>query len=285
MDRNLLSPYIRHAMYSTLLPNYIINRRVIFDYEIIYIKEGSFKIQIDGVDYICQKNNVVFLRPGVPHIFYVGKYGVSQPHIHFDAIYSPKSLVTPISFKDMDAMTPEEISLIQEDVLSDINIPCVFSPEDPSSFQRLFFNIIDAFIKGSDSQLKAKAKIALLIDMVISQFDKEKPALNKNPDTVIAAVKNYIDENHNNILTLDFLSEMFFINKFTLIRKFKKTYGINIIKYYNEKRLETAKNLLKKSNMTIKQIGDMLNFTDAYSFSRFFKSSVGISPKEYRKTF
>ena len=121
--------------------------------------------------------------------------------------------------------------------------------------------------------------------MVISQFDKEKPALNKNPDTVIAAVKNYIDENHNNILTLDFLSEMFFINKFTLIRKFKKTYGINIIKYYNEKRLETAKNLLKKSNMTIKQTGDMLNFTDAYSFSRFFKSSVGISPKEYRKTF
>ena len=283
MDTNILSPYIRQAMHSTLLPNYIINKRIIFDYEIIYIKEGSCRIQIDGIDFICKKNNIVFLRPGVPHSFYVGKEGVSQPHIHFDAIYSPRSLITPISFKDRDAMTPEEINLIQEDVLSGFNIPCVFSPEDPSSFQRLFFNIIDCFIKGSDSVLKAKAKMALLIDMVISQFDEEKSVSGKNPDTVIAAIKNYIDENHNNILTLDFLSEMFFINKFTLIRKFKNIYGINIIKYYNEKRLETAKNMLKNSNMTIKQIGDALNFTDAYSFSRFFKSSTGVSPKEYRK--
>lgn len=240
-------------------------------------------MQIDGIDYICKKNNVVFLPPGVPHSFYVGKEGVSQPHIHFDAIYTQNSLITPISFKNRDAMTSEEISLIQEDVLSAINIPYVFSPEDPSSFQRLFFDIIDCFIKCCDSHLKAKAKMLLLIDMIISQFDERKPALNKKSNTVIAAVKNYIDENHDNILTLDFLSEMFFINKFTLIRRFKNIYGINIIKYYNEKRLKTAKNLLKSSNMSIKQIGEILSFTDAYSFSRFFKSSAGISPKEYRK--
>ncbi len=282
MDRNTLSPFIRHAMHSTLLPNYIINRRIIFDYEIIYIKEGSCKIQIDGIDYICKKNNVVFLRPGIPHSFCVGKEGVSQPHIHFDAIYSKNSLSTPISFKDRDAMTTAEIGLIQEDVFSDINIPHVFVPEDLPSFQRLFFDIIDSFIQGNDSLLKSKAKMTMLIDIVLSQFDKEKSTLSKNSDTVMAAVKNYVDENYSNMLTLNFLSEMFFINKFTLIRKFKNIYGINIIKYYNEKRLKAAKDMLKKSNMTIKQIGDALNFTDAYSFSRFFKSSTGISPKEYR---
>ena len=41
MDKNIILPYIRVAMYSTLPNGCVIGERVIYDYEIIYVKDGS----------------------------------------------------------------------------------------------------------------------------------------------------------------------------------------------------------------------------------------------------
>jgi AraC-like DNA-binding protein len=43
-----------------------------------------------------------------------------------------------------------------------------------------------------------------------------------------------------------------------------------------------AKVMLRSSNMTIQQIADELNFPSQSFFGKYFKKSVGVSPKEYR---
>jgi len=284
MDKNKLSPYIRHAGYSTITAPFVINKRVIFDYEIIFIKDGMCRIRIDENDYICKKNNIVFLRPGINHSFHsVENIDFVQPHIHFDAIYSEKSTVTPISFKPRETMTNEEKLLIQDDIFKNINIPSVFYASDSSEFQKLFFKIIDSYSSGRYSDLKIKADMLKLLDLLLTQFEEPNTASVKMNERITESIKNYIDENYSNILTLNMLSDLFFINKFTLMRKFKNMYGINIIRYYNSKRIEAASNMLINTNMTVKAIGEALNFTDAYSFSRFFKTATGTAPLEFRK--
>ena len=43
-----------------------------------------------------------------------------------------------------------------------------------------------------------------------------------------------------------------------------------------------AKNLLKYSDLTVKEIGYRLNFQSIPSFHKFFKNQTGLTPNEYR---
>lgn len=284
MDKNLISPYIRRAMHSTLTAPFHIYPRVLYDYEVIFVKDGACLIRIDGSDYICKKNNVVFLPPNVVHSFHsVENKNFIQPHIHFDVIYSDKSRITPISFKNRENMTPDEIGLIQKNFFSDINIPYVFVPSDPARFQSVFFRIIDAYREGAEMALSVKSDMLKLLELIITQFEHTHSDVAPVAHTVANTVKNYIDNNYFEPVSLDFLADLFHINKFTMMRRFKTTYGISIMKYYNNKRIAAAMKMLQDTNMTVKGIGETLHFTDAYSFSRFFKDEIGMSPQKYRE--
>ena len=282
VNRNILSPYVRVAMYSTLRKNFIINERVIFDFELIYVSGGECEISFDGVPYLCKKGDAVLIPPGVSHRFTVGDCEFVQPHIHFDAIYGENSERTPISFKPLAKMSADEIGLIQKNIFEDIGIPYVFTPYDPTRFGSVFFEAVDAYLgKKIGYELVCKIKLLELISMLLYQFDRERSAVGDT--SPIVAVKNYIDNNYLQTISLDMLEKQFYINKFTLMRNFKKTYRINIIEYYRARRAEFAKRSLKTTATPIGTIGEQLNFTDIYSFSRFFKMQTGMSPREYRE--
>ena len=282
MNRNILSPYVRVAMHSTLRKNFIINERAIFDFELIYVAGGECEISFEGVPYNCKKGDAVLIPPGVHHKFTVGDSGFVQPHIHFDAVYTEKSDIIPVSFKPRSQMSEEEISLIRENIFSDIGIPYVFTPSDPQRFSAVFFSVIDCYIeKKSGYELECKARMLDLIAIILEQFDLGHGAVSAM--SPMEAVKNYIDNNYAQIINLDMLEKQFYINKFTLMRNFKKMYRVNIIEYYRMRRTDFAKKTLKTTAMPIGDIGEALNFTDLYSFSRFFKMQTGMSPSEYRE--
>ena len=282
MDKNILCPYVRLATYSTLTVPYIIKERSIFDYEIIFVQNGGCIINIEGVDYKVKKNDVIFLPPRVHHSFHVTRDNFVQPHIHFDAVYTEKSRETPISFKKDTDMTDYEKTLFQPDIFAELEIPYVFTPKNPASFCKTFFMIIDLYTSG-ERGLYLKSQMLLLLDALISQSENETTEEAYIPDGRISTIKEYIDANFMNTITLDGLAEQFSINKFTMLRKFKASYGKSIISYYNHLRCENAKLKLRSTKLQIKEIGASLSFSDEYTFSRFFKSMTGDSPLTYRK--
>ena len=105
----------------------------------------------------------------------------------------------------------------------------------------------------------------------------------KNSINYCEAVKDYLDANFLNTITLDDLARLHEMSKFTIVKKFKEAYGESPILYYNKRRLEFAKEALASSDRTIGEISRQLNFTDVYTFSKFFKIHTGISPKFYRE--
>ncbi len=285
MNINEFSPYIRTAMLSTLTAPFKINTRIIFDYELILVTDGKCKITIDNTEYLCKKNDVVFLRPGIRHKFeYIDDVDFVQPHIHFDMIYSNISEKRFVSFKPKDAMSEDELSLLQEDIFEDMCIPYVFTPSDMGKFQKLFFEIIEIFEKKDyNYELLYKAKTLELFNCILTQFDHNRTIKTDIISNSVIAVKNYIDNNYISVMTLDSLSNQFYFNKYTLLRKFKSTYGKNIISYYRDKRIEYIKNILRTTNIPISALSEKMNFSDIYSFSRFFKTYAGCSPTNYRK--
>ena len=287
-NAKIINPYIRVAMNSILTGPRIINNRTLFDYEIIFVKDGKCNITYDNTNYTVQRNQVIFIRPGVTHKIEISENTkFFQPHIHFDAIYNINSENTIISFKPRDIMTQQELDLIQNDIFEGTDIPLIFTPENIQKFEKTFFEIIDLFSQRKyNYELLCKGKMLELISIILNQFETDKVSdTGLYADNSVTAAKEYIDNNYTFNITLDSLSEQLYINKFTLMRNFKSKYGINIIEYYRNKRLEYAKKLLTTTDYSIYTIGEMLNFSDIYSFSRFFKSQTQLSPLGYRKAY
>ena len=73
-------------------------------------------------------------------------------------------------------------------------------------------------------------------------------------------------------------------SKWKIIKKiFKRDIGFTFSSYLNMLRIEKAKELLLKSDMSITVIAFDIGYNDSNYFSTVFKNIEGISPREYRK--
>ncbi|WP_298895164.1 AraC family transcriptional regulator [uncultured Psychroserpens sp.] len=100
-------------------------------------------------------------------------------------------------------------------------------------------------------------------------------------ETVIAT-RNYIDNNYDKDLKLDFLSHIRFTSKYHLLRLFKRYYGQTPRQYLTDKRIEKSKeNLI--NGMTVTETCFAVGFESLGSFSKLFKTKTGKSPSVFQK--
>ena len=116
LDNSIINPYIRVAMQSVLRIGTNISRRIIFDYELIYIADGEFILNYNETNYRCMAGQFILLRPGISHSFTVTDTDLSQPHIHFDITHMSDSRQIPVCFKDLKDNGSEERKNIREDI-------------------------------------------------------------------------------------------------------------------------------------------------------------------------
>lgn len=283
MNYDMLSPYVRLALYSVIEPPFTVGNRIIFDYELILIDGGSCRLMVEGKEYICRKNDVVFLRPNVVHRFEgLPEGSFIQPHVHFDMCADELSDRVYICYKTYDELTREERGLIRRDIV-DFDIPPVFTPDDPAYFRAQLLEVIGLFKRKEPFyQLLIKEKMLGLMYLVFSRFDRERRKHAAAPKLDMLNIKSYIDGNYTQRITLDTLARRFYINKYCIEADFKKQFGITVIKYLSSVRFEKACALLA-DGLSVGETGEALGFENIYGFSRFFKNYCGRSPSEYRK--
>lgn len=80
-----------------------------------------------------------------------------------------------------------------------------------------------------------------------------------------------------------FYSNKLHISGSTLSKAVKKEFGKTPGQLINEKIILEAKRLLHLTYRSVKEIAVDLGFHDEFYFSRYFKKSVGCSPKKYRE--
>ncbi|HOJ09745.1 MAG TPA: helix-turn-helix domain-containing protein [Clostridiales bacterium] len=95
-------------------------------------------------------------------------------------------------------------------------------------------------------------------------------------------VKQYIEKNYMNNISLSSVSECFGYNSSYFSRLFKENLGVNFLDYMYQIRIEKAKILLATTNITIQEIAEQVGFTNRISFERCFKKFIEINPGEYR---
>lgn len=105
----------------------------------------------------------------------------------------------------------------------------------------------------------------------------------ESSNDVIEAAKKYLEENFSKNITLDDVSMEVNISSYYLSRIFKESTGSNFIDYLTSLRMEKAKELLSKTQYSMKEICQMSGYSDPNYFSKSFKKNVGVTPTEYRE--
>ena len=100
----------------------------------------------------------------------------------------------------------------------------------------------------------------------------------------ILKVNKIIDENiDNSKFSVENLATNLNISRIQLYRKMKAIIGVNVSDYIQNIRLEKAKALLHKTQLTISEIAYATGFSSPNYFSTSFKAKFKKSPKEFRE--
>ena len=97
-----------------------------------------------------------------------------------------------------------------------------------------------------------------------------------------ASCHRYITEHYTEKILLDNICFLFGTNKTSLCQSFKSEYGITILNYIDQLKIEDAKKLLLEQKLSVTEISEQLGFNSIHYFCRYFKKHTGLSPKEYQ---
>ncbi len=167
---------------------------------------------------------------------------------------------------------------------------CGLSPENyiihhnvDSNLDRLFERVYLDLQKGQ--HLMAHGSVFYLLDYIQNnirnvQLDHLSPG-----EAYFHQILNYIHKNYFNDISISDIAENNNIDRTYVFKLFQKYMGISPSQYLQHYRLDKACVLLRKSSLSITEIGYAVGFQHSPYFTKVFKDYIGTSPSEYRKDY
>lgn len=226
---------------------------------ITHIIDGTFTYIKDGKHITARAGDTVILDCYKPHEYYTND--------SFESIWIHISGAN--SFELFEEIEKTDGNLIK---CRDIN-----------HVKKLLFRIYDS-ISGVNppSELNISLDIyKIFAELLNPQSIKSKG--DSNYEDSIQDVKNYIAENLNEELTVQRLANESHMSTSHFSRVFKQQTGFSPYDYVLITRLNKAKYLLQKTEMSVSSIAYETGFNSESNFICFFTDNEGISPGKFRK--
>lgn len=244
-------------------------------YEIYYLLTGVRNYFIKDRTYRIEKGDIVLINRNDLH---KTTYGGSLTHerilINFEGIYMDEMLSL---IKDIDLLKPFH---------QGINVLKLKKAEQTMVEQTLFKIMKEAKERGIGSETCVRLSVLELLIFIARRAAKPetgtKEHMNQMHEKVSDIVK-YINTMYMERMTLQKISENFYISPCYLSRLFKNVTGFTFVEYLNSIRIKEAQRLLKESNLDMGGIAERTGYESTTHFGRVFKEITGFSPLRFRK--
>jgi YesN/AraC family two-component response regulator len=145
------------------------------------------------------------------------------------------------------------------------------------------YSLSDLYIQKADVCTSA-SQISQLHAEMSADYAQRMKKLRKNKifSKQITRCVDYIYNNLHKRIFISDLAKYTGLNPSYLSRLFKKETGITVTEYIQNRKIETAKNMLKYSSYLPSQIASILAFPNQSYFVEVFKKKVGMTPKKYQ---
>jgi len=238
--------------------------------ELYYAMNGSSELLLDCAPYYISDGDLVIIDSGVIHdeirnrnhnmdSFVLSVGGIKLPQIPENRlIHDGQSPLIPSGphskfiFKLMECINDS----IEEDYKDSVNI-C----------NELLHPLINRIL-------------LLLQDASIhtSSLTADKKSARKE----IQTIKNYIDSNYMNDISLNDLSDNMHLTTYHISHIFKNATNFSPMQYLTRRRLGEAETLLIKTDDQITKIAIQVGYGTVSNFNNSFLKYIGISPMQYR---
>ena len=244
-------------------------------YELLFLIDGNLDYIIGDEIYHLQKGDLLFIPPGVFH----------NPIIHnFDIPY--ERYVAWISVFAMNKIFElDEYADISKN--ESVNKLFLFRTKEYTriTLEEKFRELFNSY---KEKKFCYKSEGYSIIIQILTLYNRELHSRGRNiitgsTDVLISSILHYINENISQDLSLDKISSVFFISKYTISHKFKDFMKISYYQYVIQKRLSIGKQYLLEG-MPANTVYKMCGFSDYACFYRAFKKEYGFPPSKLKKT-
>lgn len=237
-------------------------------YEFLYFKSGDASYLVENNIYSAKSGDIFVTRPNELHtlVFH------SNQQYERDFIQISKDFIAefPVLFEPIDKYSPGTYNQLSKNIALQYNLYEYFDKVRYYITHRLPES--DAMIKSYMIQFLVKLNSIAKTTNTYAELQKNR----------IDDIIEYLTYNISPDITLDFLADKFFINKYHMCHTFKKKTGLTIKEFINIRKITKAKNLLCRG-IDIMSLCYECGFNDYSTFYKTFKKLTGTSPKNFIK--
>lgn len=243
----------------TYEPGYKLMRSSYDSFLLMYIQNGTMILNCGDKPQTVGKNSFVLLDCYKPH-GYSTETGYECLWLHFDGVLARDYYEAIVS-----------------------QLGNVFSMQDPFAVCRKLSAILKIFLdnKTVREPLLSKYITDILTELLLFNPDK---SLGKGYADMAEQVITYINEHSSEDISVERLAEMSGLSPYYFIRVFKKETGYTPHEYLINRRMASARYLLKCTALSIKEICFNTGFSSESVFCNAFKKQHNMTPQAYRES-
>lgn len=246
-----------------------VNAHVHNVYELVYYISGQGVSHYgQGSAQICDGSNIVYTNNMTdPDVFYFenNSFILYPPGTVHDERHSSPAQLIAIGFED-DGFPIDPVAKMFKDYDLSVLRTMEKIAEEYRERNFLYHKVIEAVL----TELLVSIYRSRGIQPRLGQFDSMEYAL------------MYINEYFTTDVNIESLAESsnYSVSRFREL--FKARTGVSPKTYILEKRIDYAKQLLRETKLSLREISQLTGFTDYPQFNKFFNRRLGMNPKEYR---
>jgi AraC-like DNA-binding protein len=247
--------------------------------EFSYVMEGAGAESVNDVKHDMTPGTFTFVLPYQVHEIYTAP---DSTLVLFNCMFSMDLLIGAGQHEAL-------ISLIDR---SGAKPYVQFSGENNDEMRRLIENLHQEYLgnepwKHTMLQLRLK-EILITFDRargteILSTLDLSHTTGTNKRNASIWPIIYYIHSHYQEDITLSELATRFSMSLSRISEVIKETTGQNFLHFLNDLRLRHACSLLVSTKMSVSEIALEVGYGSYQTFSRIFRDSKGMVPKEYRK--
>ena len=246
-----------------------------------YCVEGSVNCSVNLTDYHLTTGTLLLITPG-------NILRISQPD-ELDRNLRVTLICVSASYISNIGINPSKVLVEAVEVLRD---PCIHLSDDEAEMLHKYVNLALDITK-TDSQF-VKESIGGLVSSVFYQFagflanskrreDMEKPVRTTRQRQMLEQFMKLAINDHAREHLVGYYADKMCVTPKYLSKIVKETSGRSVPDWRSELLILDAKNMLRHTDMTIKEISARLYFPSQSFFFRFFKNHTGQTPTQYRE--
>ena len=237
--------------------------RVVNEYQLLYIVEGKGTLKTASAgSFDIEAGDVFLLFPGEWHTYFpdpdsgwkeywIGFSGVNIDSRIESGFFSKNSPLYKIGYN-------ETVVNLYHEAIS-------VAKKQEMHFQQLLAGIVN-YMLG-----------------IVFTIDCNRKLKNSSFPQIVEKARRYMQENIDKKIDIPAIAQHLNISYSTFRHTFKQYVGISPAQYYLNLKIQRAKDMLKSTKASIKEISYSLDFETPEYFTKLFRNKTGMTPSQFRE--